>query len=100
MQRFGQRLAGKTDVKQGWQDNQPTPHDLRRTFATNLSKLGIPREDRDACMNHTRTDMGARYDKYDRLAEKRTALDKWSTALAGILAGEPVDNVTRKVPRV
>jgi integrase len=91
MERFGERLAGTDEAVKTWRANPPTPHDLRRTFATRLSMLGIPREDRDACMNHTRTDVGARYDRYDRLAEKRRALDKWSAALASILGSEPAD---------
>ena len=46
-------------------------------------------------MNHTRTDVGARYDKYDRLAEKRIALDKWSAELAGILASDADADASR-----
>jgi hypothetical protein len=48
--------------------------------------MGVPKEDRDAVLNHVRNDVGSKhYDKYDRLLEKRTALNKWGEALARIL---------------
>ena len=56
----------------------PTPHDLRRTVATGLSKLGVPREDRLAILAHVAGDIhGAVYDHYERLKEKRAALVAW-----------------------
>lgn len=69
-----------------WKADPPTPHDLRRTFATRLSALGIAKEDRDACLNHIPNDVGSRhYDLYDRLAEKRTAVDLWAGLLSQII---------------
>ena len=85
------RRMGKNDKLSGpgsdtWKAELPTPHDLRRTFATRLSKLGIPKEDRDACLNHVPGDVGSKhYDLYDRLAEKRVAVDRWASSLRGIL---------------
>src|SRR5258706_407689 len=65
----------------------PTPHDLRRTFSTRLSALGVPKEDRDACMNHIPNDVGSKhYDLYDRLVEKRVAVDLWPERLQAILS--------------
>jgi integrase len=65
----------------------PTPHDFRRTVATGLAALGIPREDRLAVLAHAQDDVHAtHYDKYDRLAEKRAALEKWETHVAEIVA--------------
>lgn len=70
-----------------WKAEPPTPHDLRRTFATRLSSLGVPKQDRDALMNHTPQDVGSRhYDMYSRLAEKRAAVDLWSSRLRELLA--------------
>lgn len=70
-----------------WRADPPTPHDLRRTFATRLSALGVSKEDRDACMNHVPTDVGSRhYDLYDRFAEKRIATRRWSEELMTILS--------------
>jgi integrase len=78
MRRFTEKLK--------WAD-PPSPHDLRRTFATRLAALGIPQEDRDALMNHTPRGVGKRhYDLYDREREKRQALQTWAAALANIVA--------------
>jgi hypothetical protein len=65
----------------------PTPHDFRRTVATGLSALGIPREDRLAVLGHPQDGVHAtHYDKYDRLPEKRIALEKWEAHVADIVA--------------
>jgi integrase len=62
-----------------------TPHDLRRTFSTRSAAVGVTKEDRDACMNHKPTDVGNRhYNLYDRLPEKRAAVDLWSKQLQAI----------------
>lgn len=88
MRRFADRLNADTSATKSWKAEHPTPHDLRRTFATRLSALGIPKEDRDACMNHTRSDVGSRhYDQYERSKEKRAALNLWADALATIIGG-------------
>jgi integrase len=87
MRRFGESLIGK-DLPDAasWQIEPPTPHDLRRTLRTRLSMLGVPKEDRDAILNHTPTDVGTKhYDLYDRAREKRQALTAWDAALCEIL---------------
>jgi integrase len=73
------RFVANLDAKTGrtWRHDRPTPHDLRRTVATRLAELGIPKEDRDAVLNHTPRDVGKiHYDLYDREREKRQALDR------------------------
>jgi integrase len=67
-------------------DKPPTPHDFRRTVATGLSRLGIPREDRLAVLAHVAADVhGAVYDKYERLKEKRAALMAWERHVAKLV---------------
>jgi integrase len=67
-------------------DSPPTPHDLRRTVATGLSRLGVPREDRLAVLAHVAADVhGAVYDKYERLKEKRAALMAWERHVAKLV---------------
>ena len=45
-------------------------------------------------LNHVETDVTARYDRYDGLAEKRRALDLWNARLLDIVAGKaPASNV-------
>ncbi len=66
-----------------------TPHDLRRTVATRMRELGIPRGDVKMILNHIETDVTSRYDKYDGLAEKRRALEAWARRLEEIIQREP-----------
>ena len=86
MRRFCDKLEGKSAVAKTWRAEPPTPHDLRRTFATRLSSLGVSKEDRDALLNHIRSDVGSKhYDLYERAKEKRAALNLWAGALADAL---------------
>jgi integrase len=65
------------------------PHDLRRTFATGLQKLGTRFEVIEACLNHrsgARSGIAGVYQRYDWAAEKRQAFDAWAIYLAGIVA--------------
>ena len=67
--------------------NPPTPHDFRRTVATGLAALGVLREDRLAVLVHSPSDVHAvHYDKYERLKEKRRALELWEAHVAAIIA--------------
>jgi integrase len=64
----------------------PTPHDFRRTVATGMAALGVPREDRLAVLAHLQGDIhGSVYDKYERLKEKRIALETWERHVAEVL---------------
>jgi hypothetical protein len=47
---------------------------------------GVPKEDRDANLNHTPSDVGSKhYDVHDRAKEKRQVLTLWNDAMARIL---------------
>jgi len=54
-------------------------HDLRRTCATNMAMVGIPRTTISSVLNHV--DRGARatlvYQRYEFDGEKRQALEPW-----------------------
>lgn len=68
------------------QAEPPTPHDLRRTVITGMAALGVPRDYRKAVVAHIETDVhGSVYDKYERLREKRLALEKWERHVLAIL---------------
>ncbi len=89
MRRFADQLKPSSPAAKSWRADPPSPHDLRRTFATKISALGILKEDRDACMNHVRSDVGSKhYDLYDRAKEKRIALNLWADTLASIIAAD------------
>jgi hypothetical protein len=84
MARFAANL--KVHDVNSWTKEPPTPHGLRRTVATRLAAMGIPKEDRDAILNHTPRDVGKKHhDLYERDREKRIALTAWSEAILAIL---------------
>ena len=72
---------GKAGAAKSLRDDPPSPHDLRRTASTRMAALGVPKEDRDACLNHARVDVGKHYDLYERAAEKRLALQLLAEAI-------------------
>jgi len=65
-----------------------TPHDLRRTAATQISCMGVDRTTLGHILNHADHSTTAIYDRYSYEPELRAALGKWSAQLDKILAGE------------
>jgi integrase len=79
--------VAKGPAAKGWEADPPTPHDLRRTFRTGLSALGVPKDVRDRLMNHTPRDVGERhYDRHEFLAEKRNGLARWCGQIAALVS--------------
>lgn len=62
-----------------------TPHDLRRTCATGLSRLGCPDEIIDAVLNHQKTGIIRVYNRNRYENEKREWLSRWSEYLQSII---------------
>ncbi|MBL4919306.1 tyrosine-type recombinase/integrase [Szabonella alba] len=74
-----------------------TFHDLRRTCATGLARLGIPVRVTEAVLNHVSGTGGgivAVYQRHDYAEEKRRALDAWAAFLAELVEGK-AGNVVR-----
>lgn len=68
-----------------------TVHDLRRSVATGLQRLGIRLEVTEAVLNHvsgTRAGVVGIYQCHDWSAEKRAALDAWARHILALAAGE------------
>lgn len=65
-------------------------HDIRRTFRTNLSKLGVPRDIAERLLNHIsfRDPMEDVYDHHNFLPQMEEALLKWEGYLQALLARE------------
>ena len=74
-------------------------HDLRRTMATGLQKLGVRLEVTEAVLNHiagSRAGIVGIYQKHTWADEKRAALTAWGARVAAITEKrEAPDNVTR-----
>ncbi len=64
-----------------------TPHDLRRTAASFMTKLKVPRLHVEKVLNHSTGDIAEVYDRHDYLPEKCDALERWSAYLTEILEG-------------
>ena len=70
-------------------------HDLRRTAATHMAKLGVDRVVIAKVLNHAESEVTAVYDRHRYDAEKRRALDLWSQRLAAIVGGTEGGNVVQ-----
>ena len=63
-----------------------TPHDLRRTTASMMTKSGVPRLTVKKILNHADREITAVYDRYEYDKEKRNALATWDRKLKTILS--------------
>jgi len=80
-----------------------TPHDLRRTMASQLGELGVSRFIIGKLLNHAESGVTGRvYDKYDYAEQKRLAMLAWGDRLreivTGIEAPSNVEKLQRTVP--
>lgn len=76
-----------------------TFHDLRRTAATGMARLGIPVRVTEAVLNHVSGTAGgivSVYQRHDYADEKRDALDAWARLVSDLVEG-PADNVVRLI---
>jgi hypothetical protein len=93
-ERLREKAEARGDVPEampGW-----ILHDLRRTLATNLQKLGVRLEVTEAVLNHvsgSRAGIVGVYQTHSWSAEKRQALDAWARRLEAIVTGEAASNV-------
>ncbi|QIG49447.1 tyrosine-type recombinase/integrase [Nordella sp. HKS 07] len=75
----------------GLSKDPATPHDLRRTAASQMARLGIPDRIVGRVLNHgselRRTITSQVYIHHDYAAEKRQALEAWASELERIFAG-------------
>lgn len=72
-------------------------HDLRRTLANGLQRLGVRFEVTEAVLNHVsgaKSGVAGVYQQHDWKDEKRSALDAWARHVASIVNPAPADNVT------
>jgi integrase len=65
-------------------------HDLRRTLATGLQRLGVRFEVTEAVLNHVsgaKSGVAGIYQRHDWASEKRAALTAWAVHIEHLLAG-------------
>ena len=63
------------------------PHDLRRTAASHMTGMGIPRLVVSKILNHVERGVTAIYDRHSYDREKRQALEAWGRRLKAIVQG-------------
>ncbi|NQX95313.1 MAG: hypothetical protein HRT64_10435 [Erythrobacter sp.] len=75
-----------------------TLHDLRRTLATGMQKLGVRFEVTEAILNHvgqSRAGVAGVYQRHDWGPEKRAALQAWSDHIERLVTGADQTNVVQ-----
>jgi integrase len=70
-----------------------TNHDIRRSVRSQLSRLKVPEEVREAVLAHVRPGIKGVYDHHDYLDEKREALNLWGARLRSIVKPQPTNVV-------
>jgi hypothetical protein len=69
----------------GW-----TLHDIRRSVATGLQRLGVRLEVTEAVLNHvggSRAGIVGVYQRHEYAEEKRAALERWADHVDGLIHG-------------
>jgi integrase len=76
-------------------------HDLRRSAATGMARLGVPTSTISRILNHKEGGVTKIYNRYGYLKEKQEALERWGRKVQALTAPRP-DNVVglRQVERV
>jgi integrase len=77
-------------------------HDLRRTCASGLARLGVPVHVTEAVLNHrsgTISGVTAVYNRYDYQAEKARALEAWARHINAVVSGKPAKIVRLREKR-
>ena len=67
-----------------------TPHDLRRTVRTGLSRLGCPSEVAEAVLGHSRKGIEGTYDLHRYEAECKVWLQKWADYLDTLVTQDEI----------
>jgi len=78
-----------------------TLHDLRRTAASGMAKLGTAPHVVECVLGHAsgfRAGVAGTYNRYDYRAEMRQALALWAAHVLALLAGQPDNVVMLRVP--
>jgi integrase len=81
------RKAAEKEPVEAW-----TIHDLRRTAATEMARMGVSRFTIGRVLNHSDRSVTGIYDRHSYLEEKRHALEVWGRYLEGLMK-PTADNV-------
>lgn len=101
------KTALDAQVIEARKDSEPVMpwrvHDLRRTLATGLQRLGVRFEVTEAVLNHVsgaKSGVAGIYQRYDWQVEKKAALEAWARHVNAIVnPAEPDNVVSLDLPR-
>lgn len=85
--------AAADPLAAGW-----SVHDLRRTVATGLARLGCPRVVQDRIMNHVDNSIGAIYDVHTYDGEAKLWLQRWADRLDALTYKVPPASAVERMP--
>lgn len=89
------RIRASVDEKLGYEAGHFTMHDIRRTVATGLQRLGIPLVVSEAVLNHqsgsAMAGVAGVYHRHQYTNEKREALALWGKEVMQIAAKYPAE---------
>jgi integrase len=85
-----QRYPGKDyqPFDKGW-----SPHSLRKTARTLLSRIGIDKSIAEKCLGHIESGIISVYDHHEAKLEKRTAFEALAREVERIVDGKPANVV-------
>jgi integrase len=90
------RIRASVDEKLGYEAGHFTMHDIRRTVATGLQRLGIPLVVSEAVLNHqsgsAMAGVAGVYHRHQYTNEKREALSIWGREVLQLVAKFPPQN--------
>ncbi|WP_198031221.1 site-specific integrase [Bradyrhizobium sp. th.b2] len=76
-------------------------HDLRRTCATGMAGLKVPPHIVEACLNHisgAKSGVAGTYNVEEYMEEKRAALERWASHVAGVISGKRAKVIPMRRP--
>lgn len=88
------RLRRAMETQMGRSVQHWTLHDLRRTVATGLQRLGVRLEVTEAVLNHvsgSKAGIVGVYQRHNYFEEKKTALEAWGDEMIRLAACHPLD---------
>jgi len=102
----GSPIPGNTVSHALWRHRQELDladlrvHDLRRSAASGLSKLGIDRLVISKILGHREGGITAVYDRWDYWDRKVLAMEAWAEHLKVVVTGQPAPSNVRRLERV
>lgn len=81
------------EPEQSW-----SPHDLRRTVRTSLSRLRVSQEIAELAIGHVRVGLVGRYNLWEAMDERREAFVAWADFLRKIVTPAPAGKVLTMKP--